>query len=143
MSLKLHQRPALEAGDPNQFAMRVEFVPNLDPGYATPEEDLSWGRLQLWAGGRNLCEQVDRGEVRKSVEWYLLPLLEWLAGSWDYLLHEQRPPVSNAGDTAWQSLAETYRPERLDRFNGWDSEADEAHEVWTARHCIRTARFGG
>ena len=143
MSLKLHQRPALEAGDPNQFALRVEFVPNLDPGYATPEEDLSWGRLQLWAGGRNLCEHVDRGEVRKSVEWYLLPLLEWLAGSWDYLLHEQRPPVSNAGDTAWQSLAETNQPERFNRFDGWDVEADEAHVTWTARHCLRTARFGG
>lgn len=131
VSLKLHQRPALEAGDPNQFAMRVEFVPNLDAGFASPEEDVSWGRLQIWVAGRNLCEHVDRGEVRKAVEWYLLPALEWLAESWDFLLHEQRMPVSNAGETAWQSLAETNRPERLERAGSWDMAADQAHTLWT------------
>jgi Zn-dependent peptidase ImmA (M78 family) len=141
--LKLHQRPALEAGDPNQFAMRVEFVPNLDAGFASPEEDVSWGRLQIWVGGRNLCEHVDRSEVRKAVEWYLLPTLEWLAESWDFLLHEQRTPVSNAGETAWQSLAETDRPERFERAGSWDMAADEAHTLWTSHHCLRTSRFGG
>lgn len=143
MSLKLHQRPALEAGDPNQFAVRMEFVQNLDSGFATPEEDLSWGRLQIWVAGRNLCEHVDRSEVRKAVEWYLLPTLEWLAESWDFLLHEQRPPVSNAGETAWQSLAETNRPERFERAGNWDMIADEAHTLWTSHHCLRTSRFGG
>jgi len=143
MSLNLHQRPALEAGDPNRFALRLEFVPNLDPGFAAPEEDLSWGRLQIWAGGANLCEHVDRGEVRKSVEWYLLPLLEWFAESWDPLFHEQRPPVSNAGESAWQSLAETNRPDRFERPDGWDSSADEAHTFWTSRHCLRAPRSGG
>ena len=116
MSRKIYEHPAFEAGDPNQFAVRVEFVPNLDPGFATPEEDLSWGRLQVWAGGRNLCEHLDRGEVRKAVEWYLLPAMEWFAEAWDFLLHEQRPPVSNSGETAWQSLAQTNRPERFDRL---------------------------
>ncbi len=143
MSLKLHQRPALEAGDPNQFAVRTEFIPNLDPGFATPEEDLSWGRLQIWVGGRNLCEHVDRSEVRKAVEWYLLPTLEWLVESWDLLLHEQRPPVSNSGQTAWQSLSETNRPERFERPDGWDTTADEAHTLWTSHHCLRVSRSGG
>ncbi len=143
MSLKLHQRPALEAGDPDQFSMRMEFVPNLDSGFATPEEDLSWGRLQIWVAGRNLCEHVDRSEVRKAVEWYLLPTLEWLAESWDFLLHEQRPPVSNAGETAWQSLAVTNRPERFERAGSWDTAADQAHTLWTSHHCLRTSRFGG
>jgi Zn-dependent peptidase ImmA (M78 family) len=133
----------MEAGDPNQFAMRVEFVPNLDAGFANPEEDLSWGRMQIWAAGRNLCEHVDRSEVRKAVEWYLLPALEWFTESWDFLLHEQRPPVSNAGETAWQSLAETNRPERLERAGSWDAAADQAHTSWTSHHCLRTSRFGG
>jgi len=143
MSLNLHQRPALEAGDPDRFAIRLEFVRNLDPGFAAPEEDLSWGRAQIWAGGVNLCEHVDRAEVRKSVEWYLLPLLEWFAESWDPLFHEQRPPVANAGESAWQSLAETNRPDRFERPDGWDSAADEAHTSWTSRHCLRAPRSGG
>lgn len=143
LSLNLHQRPSVEAGNPDQFAIRIEFVENLDPGFATPEEDLSWGRLQIWADGQNLCEYVDRSEVRKAVEWYLLPTLEWLAEVWDFLLHEQRPPVSNSGETAWQSLAETNRPERFDRAGEWDVTADESHTLWTLRHCLRTCRFGG
>ncbi len=143
MSLKLHQQPALEAGDPSRFSFRLEFLQNLDPGFATPEEDLSWGRFQVWAGGRNLCEHVDRGEVRKGVEWYLLPLLEWLTGTWDCLLHEQRPPVSNAGDTAWLSLAETNRPDRFDLSTGWNTVADESNSAWTARHSLRSCRSGG
>ncbi len=143
MSLKLHQRPALESGDPNQFAVRMEFVPNLDSGFATPEEDLSWGRMQIWVAGRNLCEHVDRSEVRKAVEWYLLPVMEWLTESWDLLLHEQRPPVSNAGESAWQSLSETNRPKRFERAGNWDTAADEAHTLWTSRHCLRASRFGG
>lgn len=143
VSLKLHQQPALEAGDPNRFAFRLEFLQNLDPGFATPEEDLSWGRFQIWAGGRNLCEHIDRGEVRKGVEWYLLPLLEWLTETWDYLLHEQRPPVWNAGDTAWLSLAETNRPEQFDLPTGWNTSAEEANSAWTTRHCLRSCRSGG
>ena len=143
MSLKLHQRPAVESGDPNQFAIRMEFVPNLDSGFAMPEEDLSWGRMQIWVAGRNLCEHVDRSEVRKAVEWYLLPVMEWLTESWDLLLHEQRPPVSNAGESAWHSLAETNRPERFERAGNWDRVADEAHTLWTSHHCLRTSRFGG
>ncbi len=143
MSLKLQQQPALEAGDPSKFAFRLEFLTNLDPGFASSEEDLSWGRFQLWAGGRNLCEHVDRGEVRKGVEWYLLPLLEWLVERWDYLLHEQRPPVRNAGDTAWLSLAETNCPERFDLPTGWDTAAEVANSSWAARHSLRTSRSGG
>ncbi len=143
MSLPIHSRPAFEVGDQNRFAVRLEFVPNLDPGFASPEEDLSWGRLQLWSGGRNLCEHVDRSEVRKAIEWYLLPTIEWLADSWDFLLHEQRPPVSNSGDTAWQSLAETNRFERFSRPDSWDAEADRITTNWSSKHCLRTARFGG
>jgi Zn-dependent peptidase ImmA (M78 family) len=141
--VKLHQQPALEAGDPSRLAFRLEFLQNLDPGFAAPEEDLSWGRFQIWAGGRNLCEHIDRGEVRKGVEWYLLPLLEWLTTTWDCLLHEQRPPVSNAADTAWLSLAETNRLERFDLPTGWNAAADEANSAWTARHSLRSCRSGG
>jgi Zn-dependent peptidase ImmA (M78 family) len=143
VGLKLHQQPAVEAGDPNRLAFRVEFLPNLDPGFAPPEEDLSWGRFQIWAGGRNLCEHVDRGEVRRGVEWYLLPLLEWLTENWDCLLHEQRPPASNAGATGWLSLAETDRPERFDLPTGWNLAAEEVNSTWTARHCLRSCRSGG
>ncbi len=81
--------------------------------------------------------------MRKAVEWYLLPTLEWLAESWDFLLHEQRAPVSNAGETAWQSLAVTNRPERFERSGSWDAAADETHTRWTSNHCLRTSRFGG
>jgi len=143
MSIPLHSLPKFEAGDPKRFAFLLQFSQNLDPNYATPEEDISWGRFQLWVDGINLCQHVDHGEVRQSVDWYLLPLLEWLAQTWDSLLHEQRLPGGNCGDTAWESLRKTRAPQNLMRPDEWDSHAAQVQYEWASRHCIRTARHGG
>jgi len=144
VSLTLHDRPAIERGDTGRFALRIEFVPNLDPGYRVAEEDCSWGRLTIWARGRNLCEHIDRREVRSHVEWYLLPVLEWLAANWDFLLHEQRPPVANEGGSGWQSFATTNHPDRFEKPDGeWDESAAEENYQWGERHALRHCRSGG
>lgn len=54
MSIGLHQRPAIEAGDPSRFAVRIEFVPNLDLGFAGAEEDLIPDRTAFRAGARTV-----------------------------------------------------------------------------------------
>jgi Zn-dependent peptidase ImmA (M78 family) len=139
----LHRLPAFEAGDPNRFALSIEFLPNLDPGYAAQEEDVCWGRFVLWAGGKNLCEHLDRGEVRRSVEWYLLPFLEWLVSQWDSLFHEQRLPGRVEGAFAWESLARTNRPEFFQKAGGWDERAETEQAAWVERHALRSCRHGG
>jgi Zn-dependent peptidase ImmA (M78 family) len=143
MNIPLRSQPRIEFGDPQSFAFSLHFVNNLDKGFATPEEDLSWGRFQFWVNGHNLCEHIDQHEVWTSVDWYLLPLLEWLAESWDHLLHEQRLPGSNCGRDAWSSLRETRDPVNLMRTGDWNAEAAQVQTDWAARHNLRTARQGG
>jgi hypothetical protein len=65
------------------------------------------GRLQLWVKGQDLCAHVDQGELLDGVHWYMLSFLEWLVAAWNPLLHEERLPNRNIGDTAIESLAIT------------------------------------
>ena len=99
------------AGDTGVFAMKLAFASDPDEGRGIdPETKASWGSFQIWVQGRNLCAHREEGEAIDSVHWYLLPLLEWFARSWDPLFHEERLPTKNAGDTAWESLRATRFP---------------------------------
>jgi Zn-dependent peptidase ImmA (M78 family) len=131
------------AGDTDRFAFKMAF--QRDPNgaeAATPEHALSWGSFQLWVNGQNLCAHLEEGETMVSVHWYMLPLLEWLVASWDFLLHEERLPVRNAGADAWSSLVATaFPPPGLaeDRAEAWAI----AWHAWWARHCLLACREGG
>lgn len=133
------------AGDTSVFAFKVSFSPDPDQGVGShPDEAVSWGGFQIWVEGRNLCAHQDGGERFDYVHWYLLPLFEWLAANWDPLLHEEKLPVKNAAETAWQSLRQTQFPplgmedddERAERWErDWQS--------WYFRHSLYVARQGG
>jgi len=133
------------AGDTSEFALTLAFAPDPDDGQAAePEVAMSWGNFQLWVEGRNLCAHHEDGERTESVHWYLLPLMEWFAENWNPLLHEERLPARNEGDTAWASLLAT-------RFPPWAIEDDVqlasrwegAWQKWWHRHAIRSASEGG
>jgi hypothetical protein len=95
-------------GSTDVFAIRLSFSPDPDEGIAIdPDESASWGRLQLWVKGQDLCAHVDQGELLEGVHWYMLSFLEWLVAAWNPLLHEERLPNRNIGDTAIESLAIT------------------------------------
>jgi Zn-dependent peptidase ImmA (M78 family) len=132
------------AGDTSKFAVRVGLQRDPHDGaMATPEDSASWGSLQVWVEGKNLCAHLELDETVDSVHWYLLPILEWVADSWDALLHEERLPNSNAAATATESLDRTrFAPPRLAgseaEFN-WES----AWYSWQLRHSLRAARAGG
>ncbi len=130
-------------GSTDVFAVRLGFMPDPDEGRAAgPEESASWGSLQLWVEDQNICTHIDQGEVLQSVHWYLLPFLEWLVDSWNPLLHEERPPNRNAGDSAVSSLEATRNAPELAGEAAtivWEQEWFE----WRGRHAVRTARAGG
>ncbi len=133
------------AGSTDVFAVRFGFIPDPDRNRAaSPEEAASWGALQLWVEGQNICAHVDQGEVLQSVHWYLLPFLEWLVDSWNPLFHEERLPNGNRGDfdSAVSSLGATRNaPELAGEATtiAWEQEWFE----WRGRHAIRAARAGG
>ena len=132
------------AGDTSAFAVRLAFHHDPDQGAAaTPEMSESWGALQIWVGGRNLCAHVDQGETLHSAHWYLLPLLEWLCANWDPLLHEERLPAADKGardaaDIGAAAAAASYRYD-----NGEVRHALEEQFDWQQRHSVWAARDGG
>jgi Zn-dependent peptidase ImmA (M78 family) len=131
------------AGNTDRFAVRISLITDPHEGKgADADTSLSWGALQLWVEGQNLCAHVDQAETLSSAHWYLLPFLEWLANSWDPLFHEERLPVRNSGDDAASALFETkFAPLLADNVASlqWEEEWFEWHE----RHALRAARDGG
>jgi len=130
-------------GDRAKFFVQMEFVRDPEPDTAPPEESASWGRLQIWAGGRNLCLHYVDGISQESVTWHLLPVLEWLAEDWDYLLHEQRYPTRNVEGSAGIALRSLNSPENFEGPKGWNRLAAKDVDDWTRRHSLLMHRNGG
>ncbi|MFI2665579.1 ImmA/IrrE family metallo-endopeptidase [Micromonospora carbonacea] len=118
-------------------------MPDPDQGAgADPVDAASWGAIQFWVHGQNLCTHVDQSEVLHSAHWYLLPLLEWLAENWNPLLHEEKLPNRNSADTAAEALELTrFAPQLAGEAETvvWEEERYQ----WRERHAVRTARSGG
>jgi Zn-dependent peptidase ImmA (M78 family) len=130
-------------GDTGRFAFGVAFQKDPDVGAgATREEALSWGGVQIWVEGQNLCAHREGDTIVEQAHWYLLPLFEWLSACWDHLLHEERLPLRVAGDDSWNSLQATAKsPPALDETAEeiWDVE----WQHWWLRHSLLACRQGG
>ncbi|HEY8547335.1 MAG TPA: ImmA/IrrE family metallo-endopeptidase [Acidimicrobiales bacterium] len=125
--------------------MKVAFHADPDDGRSVDDDTAaSWGALQIWVDGVNLCSHVDQGETLQATHWYLLPVLEWLARSWDPLLHEERLPAPSFRFTNAAALAN--EPPKLQYAETGGSEAfaaDQWRFDWEQRHSLRAARDGG
>ena len=133
-----------ESGDRERFAVKIAFQRDPDEGIsAAPEEAVSWGALQIWVNGVNLCAHARGGQSMEAMHWYLLPLLEWIAHNWDALLHEQHLPNENQGRDAAEALeAGRFPPLRLEGDEAacrWE----ENWHAWWSRHALQAARDGG
>lgn len=133
------------AGDTGEFALKLAFARDPDNGQgADPDVGPSWGSFQLWVDGRNLCAHQDQGERSESVHWHLLPLMEWFVRHWNPLLHEERLPARNEGDTAWDSLRATrFPPAAIGCDEQQASRWEAAWQAWWQRHALRSASAGG
>ena len=132
-------------GNRDVFAFEITFAPDPCDGRAmTPDDALSWGGFQIWAGGRNLCAHRELGERLESAHWHLLPLMEWLAKNWDPLLHEERLPIGAESGDAWGALRETrFPPAAIENDERQASSWYGAWQEWSFRHALRTAADGG
>lgn len=130
-------------GDRAVFFCQVEIRPEEEDRFATPEEAASWGSMELWAGGQNLCAHYEGTALLTNVSWYLLPFFEWMAAQWDFLFHEQRPPVRFAGNDARASLSETNHPDEFELLRERGEAAAVENYEWSQRHCLLACREGG
>jgi len=131
------------AGDTSRFALGVNFQRDPDDGAgATREEAISWGGIEIWVLGQNLCAHLEDEIIVENAHWYLLPVLEWLSACWDNLFHEERLPNRVAGDDSWHSLQATSQaPPSLDE-TGEESWEDQ-WQRWWLRHSLLACRQGG
>lgn len=135
------------AGNTDRFAVRLSFEPDPDKDvFEDPAYGGSWGTLQIWVDGLNLCAHHAAGESSDesldSVHWYLLPLLEWVAQQWDPLLHEERLPLRNRAATAAHAMTlEPALPLGADpeRYYG---DLD-IWQTWWRHHALEAAADGG
>ena len=131
-------------GDRAVFYCTVELRPEPEDAFASEGDAFSWGSLEWWAGGKNLCAHYEGTNLVPNVSWYLLPFFEWLAGNWDYLFHEQRPPVDYDGGNGWESLQASSLPYRFARLSDRDAlAAEEENHAWSCRHRLWSCREGG
>lgn len=132
-------------GHKEEFAIGVEFYP--DPDTEHPVEPFlgnTWGSLQIWVGGTNLCSHIGDRKIYESIDWYFLSLFEWFIENWNPLFHEERLPNRNNESHAWISLHRTEIPppalesneRELDKWESWWQD-------WWFRHSIMSARDGG
>ena len=130
-------------GRRDEFAIKLAFDSDPDRGAgAARSRSLSWGNIEIWVNGLNLCQHTEAGVTLDAVHWYMYPVLRWLVDSWDYLLHEERLPCRNAGRDAWQSMKKT-----SDAPPGLADQQAEQWEAswqnWWSRHCLLASREGG
>lgn len=139
----MHRQKKIVVGSLDRFSVSFGFLPDPDEGRCTTvDQALSWGCLEIWVNGRNLCQHLELGEPISAVHWYLLPLLEWFASNWDFLFHEERLPARNAAGNAWTSLARTVDPPAT--CSEAETEAwEEQWHRWWLRHCLLACREGG
>jgi Zn-dependent peptidase ImmA (M78 family) len=133
------------SGDTSRFAIKIAFHADPDNGRgAQPDVAASWGALQLWVDGVNLCAHVDQGETLQSAHWYMLPVLEWLALSWDPLLHEERLPSPSSRFESAADLASSTPTLLFAEIEASRALVDDERRFeWEQRHSIRVAREGG
>lgn len=79
-------------GDPSRFALQFRLVDDPDAGGSALRR-ASWGELAIWVAGVNLTLARTPTQITTDAAVVpLLPVVEWLARSWNPLLHEERPP---------------------------------------------------
>lgn len=133
------------SGETSTFAVRLSFKADPDEGSGSdPDTAASWGSIQIWVDGINICAHADQGETLETAHWYLLPILEWLASSWDPLFHEERLPlissrIEDGADLARATPALLY----ADVDAALALNQDKQRYEWEQRHSLRAARDGG
>lgn len=127
------------AGNTSAFAVKLSLYDDPHALHGVDADtSATWGSIQLWIDGVNICAHTDQGETLTAAHWYLLPILEWFVDSWDPLLHEERLPL-NQFVTAAEFAA---RPSiDFDDEGYWERE--ELRFGWAQRHSLRTAADGG
>ena len=127
-------------GDPARFEIAVGWTHDREPRERRPSHGgWSTGELRLTVGNYVLTRHKYEGESRDTVEWYLLPVFEWVAKHWISLLHEERFEWRE-NSAAPAATAVFFGLRRLiDSHEDSDEVAYAKVHNWWSRHALRAA----
>lgn len=128
------------------FAVRIRLIKDPDRLAHAPCSSVgSWGDLQIWVSGINLCESsIITGQGMRRLEhvrWYLAPFFRWIVKNWSALLHEYRLPGNLPNLDSRRRWARGFYLSAL-QLHG-DDEQFQVWQEWALRHSIRAASEGG
>ena len=131
-------------GDPRVFQIALRWAEDPEPVAARPAGyGWSFGTVRIIVAGFDLTAGNKGRQRFAGVTWYLAPFLEWVAGNWASIFHEE--------DFAW--LERSSQPaslacrNALDRYIGTSDPRGRAayrvSQAWYGRHALRSAATGG
>ena len=131
-------------GDPNKVELGIRWIDDSEPHERRPAGyGWSMGQLTIRVAGVNGTATTNDGAQQSYVGWYLSPFLDWLATNWVTLLHEERMPWPNPGN----SPAVTACNQALEEWMAADDVLGKRHyantQDWYFRHGVRSAAAGG
>lgn len=127
-------------GDPARFEIAVRWIEDDEPRERRPAHGgWSTGELRLTVGHQVLTRRVQAGAVHDAARWYLLPVFEWLATNWVFLLHEERfawreNSIASAAPAVLVALDRS-----IGAFDPAGRQRYEHVHAWWSRHALRAA----
>lgn len=127
-------------GDPARFEIAVRWTHDREPRERRPAHGgWSTGELRLTVGNYVLTRHEHGEQSRDAIQWYLMPVFEWLAKQWVSLLHEERfewrensaAPAATAVFLGLRRLIDSYE------VSGESAYARV--QGWWSRHALRAA----
>jgi Zn-dependent peptidase ImmA (M78 family) len=126
-------------GDPRQFEIAARWSGDKESRERLPSvEGWSTGELSITVCGQVLTEHRFHG-AHDSLSWYLSPIIDWLIGNWNHLLHEEYyawPDKSGqpAAVATFSALERTIAS--ADEF---ERQAYASIHAWWSRHALRAS----
>ena len=130
----------MKFGNPERFEIEVWWAKDRQSRKFLPEYGgWSTGNLKLTVGGHVLTRHKHAGKESDTVQWYLLPVFDWLASNWVNLFHEER--YSWLENSTGPAATATFMAMR--RFIAMTDEESRAEyekvQAWWRRHALRAA----
>ena len=128
-------------GDKARLEVAVRWVDDPEPRERRPASGgWSTGELRLIVNHHVLTRNEYAGTGSEAVQWYLLPIFEWIADNWISLLHEERFAWrENSGAPAATATLLALR-RLIDADNEFPAGGSYSNaQAWWSRHALRAA----